>query len=77
MERCTSVAERSKGRGREGERMTGMQKRLLPSPVALMWAEDKVRLEIGRPGAQWGKKERARGWEDKNRRKEWEEGEEK
>lgn len=46
-----------------------MQKRLLPSPVALMWAEDKVRLEIGMPGAQWGKKERARGWKDENRRK--------
>lgn len=39
--------------------MTGMQKRLLPSPVALMWAEDKVRLETGMPGARWEKKERA------------------
>lgn len=26
-----------------------------------MWAEDKVRLEIGMPGAQWEKKERAWG----------------
>ena len=39
--------------------MTGMQKRLLLSPVALMWAEDKVRLEIGMPGARWEKREGA------------------
>lgn len=37
-----------------------MQKRLLFSLVALMWAEDKVRLEIGMPRAQWGEKEQAR-----------------
>lgn len=48
-----------------GERMTGMEKRLLLSLVALMWAEDKVRLEIGMPGAQWKKKEWA--WDGRMR----------
>lgn len=38
-----------KKRKEEGVRMTGMQERLLPSPMALMWAEDKVRLEIRMP----------------------------
>lgn len=51
--------ERGGEREREEEGMTGTQERLLLSPVALMWAEDKVRLVIGMPGAQWGKKERA------------------
>lgn len=50
--------------------MTGMQRRLLLSPVALMWAEDKVRLETGTPGAQWGKKEQTRRCKDENMRKE-------
>lgn len=40
--------------------MTGMQKRLLLSPVAFMWAEDEVRLEIGMPGAPREKKEAER-----------------
>lgn len=39
--------------------MTARQRRLLLSVVALMWAEDKVRLEIGMPGAQRGEKKRA------------------
>lgn len=59
MERCTSEWGEKQGRGREGERMMGMQKRLLLSPMALMWAEDKVRLEIGMPEAHWGERKRA------------------
>lgn len=58
------------GSGKEGEKMTGMQKRLLFSPVALMCTEDKVRLETGMPEAQWRKKEQAGGWRDENIRKE-------
>lgn len=40
---------------KNGEKMTGMQRSLLCAPTALMWAEDKVRLKIGMPGAQWEK----------------------
>lgn len=41
---------------RGGVRMTEMQERLLPSPMDLMWAEDKVRLEIRMPrGGSTGK----------------------
>ena len=64
MERCTSAVERSWGEDDKDAEETA------PSPSALMWAEDKVRLEIGMPGAQWRKKERARGWKDENRKKE-------
>lgn len=45
-----------KKRKEGGVRMTEMQERLLPSPMALMWAEDKVRLEIRMPrGGSTGK----------------------
>lgn len=45
------------------------------SAMALMWAEDKFRLEIGMPWAQWKKTERA--WDGRmTTRKEYEEEEE-
>lgn len=70
MQQSTSgVGRRSGGKGKEGEKMTGMQKRLLHSPMALMWAEDKVRLEIGMPGAPKKKQEQARRWKDELRKR--------
>ena len=44
--------------GSRGGREDDSEAELL-SVVALMWAEDKVRWEIGMPAAQWGEKKRA------------------
>lgn len=67
MERCTSGVGEREGR-REDDR--DAQETAPLSPVALMWAEDKVRLVTGMPGAQWDKKEQSMRWKDENRRKE-------
>ena len=41
--------------------MTRIQRRLPPSPWALMWAEDKVRLQILDAGGSLGRGEERRG----------------